>query len=253
MADTKISDLSAVTDLIGTDEYVLARAGATKKIDASDLASEILALGGTGSVGADGWTTDSDTWTYASASTFTVSGDVEARFAKGTRIKFTQTTVKYAVVLGAVHVAGTTTVTIGVNLTYTIANAAISATYYSYQASPQGYPSWFPFTPTYTGFSSPPAAGSLRYAVIGNMITIAHIQNTGTSNTTGFTMTVPAVAVGLPVGAARTYNNSTFPAAAGFVSISTGTAVADILRDGAAAAWTASNLKTVAFELTYEF
>lgn len=37
MADTKISDLAAVTDVIGTDEYVLARSGATKKIDAADL------------------------------------------------------------------------------------------------------------------------------------------------------------------------------------------------------------------------
>lgn len=37
MADTKISDLPAVTDVIGTDEYVLARSGVTKKIDATDL------------------------------------------------------------------------------------------------------------------------------------------------------------------------------------------------------------------------
>lgn len=37
MADTKISDLSAVTNVVGTDEYVLARAGATKKIDAANL------------------------------------------------------------------------------------------------------------------------------------------------------------------------------------------------------------------------
>lgn len=45
MADTKISNLSAVTDVLGTDEYVLARSGATKKIDASDLFSEIAASG----------------------------------------------------------------------------------------------------------------------------------------------------------------------------------------------------------------
>lgn len=43
MADTKISDLAAVTDVLATDEYVLARSGATKKIDASNLlvASEV--------------------------------------------------------------------------------------------------------------------------------------------------------------------------------------------------------------------
>jgi hypothetical protein len=41
MADTKISDLAAVTGLIGTDEFVLARSGDTKKIDATDLAASI--------------------------------------------------------------------------------------------------------------------------------------------------------------------------------------------------------------------
>lgn len=44
MADATIADLAAVTDLVGTDEYILMRAGVSKKIDASDLASEILAL-----------------------------------------------------------------------------------------------------------------------------------------------------------------------------------------------------------------
>jgi hypothetical protein len=39
VADSKISDLSAVTDVQATDEYVLARAGTSKKIDASDLAA----------------------------------------------------------------------------------------------------------------------------------------------------------------------------------------------------------------------
>lgn len=39
MADTKISNLAAVTGLIGTDEFVLARSGDTKKIAASDLAT----------------------------------------------------------------------------------------------------------------------------------------------------------------------------------------------------------------------
>lgn len=37
MADTKISALSSVTDLLSTDEFVLARSGATKKIAAVDL------------------------------------------------------------------------------------------------------------------------------------------------------------------------------------------------------------------------
>jgi len=41
---TKISDLSTVTDVVSGDEYVLARSGATKAIDADDLAAGIAAL-----------------------------------------------------------------------------------------------------------------------------------------------------------------------------------------------------------------
>jgi hypothetical protein len=50
MADSKISDLSAVTTLAGTEEFVLAVTGATKKITAANLETAIgggLALGQT--------------------------------------------------------------------------------------------------------------------------------------------------------------------------------------------------------------
>src|SRR3990167_2428347 len=43
----------------------------------------------------DGWIADGATWTYVSATTFTVSGDVTAQFRKGTKLKLTQTTAKY--------------------------------------------------------------------------------------------------------------------------------------------------------------
>jgi len=44
MADSTISDLAAVTDLLTTDDYVLMRSGVTKRITGDDLATEILAL-----------------------------------------------------------------------------------------------------------------------------------------------------------------------------------------------------------------
>jgi|SRR6188472_3162402 len=44
MADKKISELAAVTDVVSGDEYVLGRSGASKKIDADDLAAGIAAL-----------------------------------------------------------------------------------------------------------------------------------------------------------------------------------------------------------------
>lgn len=44
MADKKISELSAVTDVVSGDEYVLSRSGVSKKIDADDLSAGIAAL-----------------------------------------------------------------------------------------------------------------------------------------------------------------------------------------------------------------
>ena len=45
-------------------------------------------------VGNDGWIKATDTWTYASATTFTIAGvDRTAMFPKGTKIKLTQTAV----------------------------------------------------------------------------------------------------------------------------------------------------------------
>lgn len=109
----------------------------------------------TSSAGTDGWTdATSETWSYASASSFTIAGvDKTAQYTKGTRIKLTQSsTVKYFVVTSSSFSTNTT-----VNFTggtdYTLANSAISANYYSYQANPQGYPTWFNYTPTLSAAS----------------------------------------------------------------------------------------------------
>jgi len=101
-----------------------------------------------------GWIPSGDTWVYASASTFTIAGvDRTAIYTKGTRLKFTQTTAKYAVVVAS-SFSTDTTVTIAVNTDYTIANAAITAPYYSYVANPQGYPVFFNWTPTFSASGS---------------------------------------------------------------------------------------------------
>ena len=100
--------------------------------------------------GNDGWISTSDTWTYASASTFTVSGDKTGIYTKGTRLKWTQTTVRYGVVVNSSYSAPNTTVTIAVNTDFVIANATISDNFYSYSANPQGYPGKFNWTPVVT-------------------------------------------------------------------------------------------------------
>lgn len=69
MADSKISDLAAVTALIGTDEFVLARAGDTKKITAANLASSVsgafsLVVNEDGTSLAN-WNQDAGSWSSA--------------------------------------------------------------------------------------------------------------------------------------------------------------------------------------------
>lgn len=102
----------------------------------------------------DGWINPHETWTYASASSFTVSGDKRTRYKKGARLKYTQAgSVKYAVVVSSSYSASNTTVAIFVNTDYTIANSAISANYVSYADVPTGWPGVFNWTPTWTNLS----------------------------------------------------------------------------------------------------
>jgi len=99
------------------DEDDMASNSATKLASQQSIKAYVDASGST-----TGWTASADTWTYASASTFTIAGiDRTAVYTKGTRLKFTQTTVKYAVVVSSAF-STNTTVTIAVNTDYTIAN-----------------------------------------------------------------------------------------------------------------------------------
>lgn len=134
-----------------------------------------------------GWTMSDDAWTYDSATSFTVSGDVTDIYEAGTRVKFTQTTVKYGAVKSSSFAAGVTTVNLIANNDYSIANAAIASPAYSYQSNPRGYPEWFAYTPIVYGPSG--SAGSYStlnltgyYAVTGHRLTYileATVSNSG--------------------------------------------------------------------------
>lgn len=146
-----------------------------------------------------GWIPSGDTWTYASASTFTIAGvDRTAVYTKGTRLKFTQATVKYAVVVSS-SFSTNTTVTIAVNTDYTIENAAITAPYYSYQASPQGYPVFFNWTPTFSASGSmttaSPSITNAMFNITGGLLsgTIKVQLTTGGSASSFVFFTYPVI------------------------------------------------------------
>lgn len=134
------------------------------------------------------WNPFYQTLTYASASTFTISGNHTSTFQTGTKIKLTQTTVKYWYVKSSSHSLGTTTVTIVLNTNYTLANAAITSPYFSRADNPEGFPTFFDFDCDVTGFSS--ATETFLYSMNGAGMTILFdIQ--GTSNATTKTATLP--------------------------------------------------------------
>ncbi len=138
-----------------------------------------------------GWISAWETWTYASATTFTIVWDLTTKYQRGDRIKLTQTTVKYFTVLKVAYGASTT-VTVTGGTDYTLANAVITDNFYSKELSPQGYPDWFNYTPTWTGFSADPTVSFCKFSIQGSTcaVTMACSAN-GTSNATGMTITTP--------------------------------------------------------------
>lgn len=137
--------------------------------------------------GGDGWQLANETWTYASATTITVPSGAASKYAKGDKIKLTQTTVKYFYIIGVAD----TVLTVTGGSDYTVANEAISANYYSHESSPIGFPDWFNWTPAYTGFSSNPTIQS-QFSLKGRTCFIkGYPSSAGTSNATSFKLTLP--------------------------------------------------------------
>lgn len=145
-----------------------------------------------GAVANSGWTAVTDAWAYASASTITIPTDGTTVYQKGVKIRFKQGGgFKYYV--GSTVAA--TLLTVAVNSDYTVANSAITDISYSYAENPFGWPDWFAFAPTITGFSANPTTTVYRYAIRGRQCSI-YIRQTpaGTSNATTLTFTLPVAA-----------------------------------------------------------
>ncbi len=98
----------------------------------------------------DGWISAGETWTYASATTFTISGDKTSKYQKGDKIKLTQTTVKYFYIIGVSYSNPNTTITVTGGSDYSLANTTITSPYYSKVENPQGFPPFFNWTASIT-------------------------------------------------------------------------------------------------------
>lgn len=194
----------------------------------------------------DGWTAATDTWTYASATTFTIAGvDRTAIFAKGTRIKLNQSGNKYFVVASSAF-STDTTVTITGGTDYTLANAAITSPFYSYEQSPQGYPGWFAYTVTWGGFSADPSSVTSKFAVDGKTCFVQiQVGSVGTSNNTATTFSIPIAAgvtqTGIPMGSV--HDNGTTLTTLGVMNVTATSATASAFKGPDQGGWTNSGAK----------
>lgn len=206
----------------------------------------------------DGWISDTAAWTRTANTTFTLVGDQTARFPKGTKIKYTDTTVKYGVVGSAVF-SSVTTVTLISTSDY-LMTANPSATFYSPVGVPQGWPGWFNWTATIVGFSANPTNLVHRWKADGNTI-VLHISHVtlGTSNATTYTVSLPIAAASIDAnqqfGGANNLasNNSATLIVASQWSVSYGATTVAFFTNMGGAGWTASGTKGIRSVVTYEF
>ena len=116
-----------ITTLSGSNTGDVAVATGAEVTTGTDNVKQVTAKAikdaGITSSATDGWTPVTGSWTYASASTITVPIGAASLYQKGDKIKFTQTTVKYGVIVAVAD----TLLTIAVNTDYVVANAAIPA------------------------------------------------------------------------------------------------------------------------------
>lgn len=198
----------------------------------------------------DGWLTAGETWTYASATTFTISGDKTGKYSKGDKIKFAQSGQKYFYIIGVSYSAPNTIITVTGGVDYTIANAAIGSPYYSKMSSPNGFPHHFNWTPGYTGFSVNPTIHSATFSIHGGSIHIDYRQSAlGTSNSSSFTITGLPFDLGTVDGTTET-GRSVMSNSAGSLDVPSlilinGTTVSVYYAVGFPTAWNATGVKGI--------
>lgn len=254
MADQKITALAATTTLLTTDIIpVVTDPGgspATKKITLTNILAALRLISTTPDD--TGWVSASESWTYASATTITVPTGAASKYSIGDPIKWTQTTVKYAYIAAVAD----TLLTIAAGSDFSVANAAISANYFSKGKTPVGFPQWFNWTPTYTGFSANPTI-TCRFMLVGRKVTaVGFATGVGTSDQTFFTISAPITSAnivftwGAPMW--QTVDVGTAQTTPGLITIGQASATFNLYKNMASGVWTNSGNKYASFTTEYE-
>lgn len=167
-----------------------------------------------------GWQEANATWSYASATSFTQSGDVRTRYPVGSKIRLVQSsTTKYFYVISTSYSSPNTTINITGGTDYTLANAAITSPFYSYAALPQGFPQAFTYGPNLQNLSG----GTMNYCKFtitpDNHVVVRFKYTLAGAGVTG------AVAISTPTNMSADLTAISEPVLSSILYTDTGTAV----------------------------
>lgn len=121
---------------------------------------------------ANGWIPVGEVWTRTGDHTFTVPGDLTAKYRKATKIRYNEGSVdEYGVVASSSHAAGTTTVNLIPTFNYAMSGNP-SVRYISYIENPEGFPLSFGYIPTAGGSALTLGSGTTsgKWIVVGKSI-----------------------------------------------------------------------------------
>ena len=184
-----------------------------------------------------GWIPAGETWTYASSTTFTISGDKTSKYQKGDKIKLTQTSVKYFYIIGVSYTSPNTTITVTGGSDYSLANTTITSPYYSKVENPQGFPiDGFSFVPTISTTANAGTFENVKFRLQGDTVFYKGRINYANALASGnLTITIPMAMVGLgasiPIGMAH-YFNATIADVRCFVNTVSSTTISFHYMDG---------------------
>jgi hypothetical protein len=189
---------------------------------------------------------------------FAISPDVSATVKRGHKLKFTQgAAARYFTISSC----SSTLLKVIPSEGYPAISGAITVPYYSNIDFPTGWPEWFSWKPTITGFSTAPVGGIYRYKVFGGGHTVTiHFREIadGTSNATTYTYSLPIQSLNstgqMWAGVAAAVDNSVPLSDWSRISVPLNAVVADCYPLVAlASAWTAANGKRIGVgEVSYE-
>jgi len=216
-----------------------------------------------GLVRMDQWIPLQEEWVRTGNHTFTITGlgNVTARYRKGAKIKYVDSSgaTEYGVIASSSYGSPTVTVNLIPNIDYEMATGTVIKRYISYVDTPEGFPDFFNWTPVHTGFSVDPTIVA-RWKVSGSSIMISYsATGSGTSNATTYTITLPVTPVSL-AGAVNWMlpiqcvdNGALITTQWGKLRIRDNVATADLYTTPGTGGWTNSGGKYAEFVAWYEF